>query len=288
MSEVNTRFITPWLGCFADESLVGDKVGKVAGVTSKGAFVLFENKSILVTPIRAKSPFNIQLNEGIFPYGKINTGDEVEYSKKELRFTSARIVIDLSAADVWTPLPAKTLTTSNREQADRMDSIITQIKGQVTADLGLLSQMDTAHGVNQRIMGLKQGFRDQDLAGCLNSAAGLIGYGSGLTPSGDDLLAGFLLYHVRLDQATSHERPFVKQLGQALTEQAYLKTTRISANRIEAALRGWSEDIFVGLLDYLYNRLTGLPEGMVKGLLGFGHSSGVDTTLGLSIAAEVA
>jgi len=101
-----------------------------------------------------------------------------------------------------------------------------------------------------------------------------------LTPSGDDLLAGFLLFHTRVGQAVSNEGTFVKTLGEALTDLAYNKTTWISANRIKAACRGWSESIFLETLDYILNDSAEIPNRVTDRLMGFGHSSGVDTLMG--------
>jgi hypothetical protein len=97
-------------------------------------------------------------------------------------------------------------------------------------------------------------------------------------------MAGFLLWQSRLDQSCGRERPFVQQLGKVLTDLAYQKTTSVSANRIEAACRGWSEDLFLQIIDSFLNDSADIQPETIERLLRFGHSSGVDTYVGISLA----
>ena len=73
----------------------------------------------------------------------------------------------------------------------------------------------------------------------------------------------------------------------ALQKMAFQKTTTISANRILTAGRGWAEEPFLQVIDTLFTG-SDMPSGMAELLTHFGHSSGVDTTLGIaaSIACE--
>ena len=41
-------------------------------------------------------------------------------------------------------------------------------------------------------------------------------------------------------------------LGESLTAMAFESTTTISANRIEAACQGWSEELFLEVIDSLF------------------------------------
>jgi hypothetical protein len=65
------------------------------------------------------------------------------------------------------------------------------------------------------------------------------------------------------------------------------RTTKISANRIKAACQGWAEEIFLEVLDHLLVSSVELLDEEVQRLVNFGHSSGVDTCMGIHSALSL-
>jgi hypothetical protein len=61
----------------------------------------------------------------------------------------------------------------------------------------------------------------------------------------------------------------------------------ISANRIEAACQGWSEELFLGVVDSLLVDDAQVSDLTIERLVNFGHSSGVDTCVGIGAALTV-
>lgn len=111
----------------------------------------------------------------------------------------------------------------------------------------------------------------------------LIGFGSGLTPSGDDLIAGFLLARNRYRDLPP--LPYdLDGFNQALVELAYQKTTLLSANLIECSTLGQADERLILALDGV---LAGTldPASCAKLLLRWGNSSGADALLGMALAA---
>jgi hypothetical protein len=96
----------------------------------------------------------------------------------------------------------------------------------------------------------------------LDSAAALIGLGPGLTPSGDDLIGGYLV--ARADPA----------LATWAVALARTRTSRISAAHLEAAAGGEAAAAF-------HDALNGGP---LEPLLALGHSSGWDMLAGAMLA----
>jgi hypothetical protein len=125
--------------------------------------------------------------------------------------------------------------------------------------------------------------KNDDLEGTLKAGKSILGRGGGLTPSGDDWISGFLLYYAR----TSQMNPFMVCLGEALTAMAFESTTKISANRIEAACQGWSEELFLEIIDSLLVSGGEISNLKLEHLLNFGHSSGVDTCVGIAAALRI-
>jgi hypothetical protein len=104
--------------------------------------------------------------------------------------------------------------------------------------------------IQRSVITFKQTYFSHKSEECLRAAAALFGLGGGLTPSGDDVITGFQLYQVRVRALQNKaERAFIIEMGQKLTELAYQKTLYVSANRLEAACQGWTEDLFLKVLD---------------------------------------
>ncbi len=112
------------------------------------------------------------------------------------------------------------------------------------------------------------------------SLEALLGLGSGLTPSGDDIVLGLLLALNRWGDvlAPGLERP---AFNRAVLALAYARTTTLSANLIECASRGQADERLVTALDGL---VTGVPgaESAAALLAGWGSSSGLDALCGMA------
>ncbi len=98
----------------------------------------------------------------------------------------------------------------------------------------------------------------------------LAGRGPGLTPAGDDLLAGYaaglVLFAGRVDQA------------RLIAERAAPRTTLLSATLLRHAARGELPEPAHAFLEH----------GDPFPLLGFGHTSGTGLLLGLALASRAA
>lgn len=273
-----------WIGAFASEGLAGGRPGKVTGVTSKGIFTLFEKRSIFITSLNEKSPHNLNLSN-LFPFGEIAINDPVSYSDQKLSFPQQSLFIDVSDSAVWTPPSPPRMNISKTEQTLRINHLLTDLNESTTDEKGFMAGL-LAFGddIARKTTAFTQEICKNNLKTCLQAGSELIGLGEGLTPAMDDWLAGFLLARVRSGQAEGVEPQFSNELGSALTQLAYQRTTFLSANRFEAACRGWSEGIFLELLDHLLDVNTSLPDSAKDRLLGFGHSSGIATVHGIAAA----
>jgi len=76
----------------------------------------------------------------------------------------------------------------------------------------------------------------------------LLGLGSGLTPSGDDLRQRIAAGLEAVGSQLAPELP-VEALSQAILPNAYCKTTLLSANLIECAARGQADERLLLALD---------------------------------------
>lgn len=109
------------------------------------------------------------------------------------------------------------------------------------------------------------------------AVGGLVGRGAGLTPSGDDALAGALLVAHALGTGTALAEAVRARLG---------ATTAVSAALLAAAADGYAARPVVTLVDAA---VAGDPDAVARALpavLAIGHTSGADTVTGIRAALE--
>ncbi|GII83430.1 hypothetical protein Ssi03_14200 [Sphaerisporangium siamense] len=137
---------------------------------------------------------------------------------------------------------------------------------------------------------LAQGCADGSLVSAISAAEQLMGLGPGLTPSGDDMLAGVLVALRRLGEAAGVDRAvwLADWLAATVAFDARTRTTPISATLLHYAAQGEAcADAVTVLRGVTGNHPLGPA---VRRLLQLGHTSGADLAWGLrtGVAAVLA
>ncbi|MEV4009407.1 DUF2877 domain-containing protein [Nonomuraea angiospora] len=121
------------------------------------------------------------------------------------------------------------------------------------------------------------------LLGVVTAAEQLMGLGPGLTPSGDDVLAGLLVTLRHLGAAAGADRAvwLADWLAATVTFDARTRTTPISATLLHCAARGESSPEVTAVL----RGITGgqALEPALRRLHSLGHTSGSDLAQGVAI-----
>ncbi|MFC7649684.1 DUF2877 domain-containing protein [Streptosporangium lutulentum] len=130
---------------------------------------------------------------------------------------------------------------------------------------------------------LAQGCAEASLLKSVTAAEQLVGLGPGLTPSGDDVLAGLLVALRHLGTAAGAGRAvwLADWLAAAVTFDARGRTTPISATLLHCAARGEASGEVLAVLRGLAGRQS--LEPALHRLLQLGHTSGADLACGLRI-----
>ncbi|OIQ11098.1 hypothetical protein MOOTH_19700 [Moorella thermoacetica] len=113
----------------------------------------------------------------------------------------------------------------------------------------------------------------------------LLGLGPGLTPSGDDLLVGYMSGLDLISTISSRARE-IKKMMQSNVLSSLARTNEISQTHFRWACRGYYMEPLTALLKAIAG---GDPEAVgnnMKELLARGASSGTDTAIGLLLALE--
>ncbi len=211
-----------------------------------------------------------------------------------LRFASSALSIDLRGAPVWTcPLPALNIDmrASAVQQAwTTVWGLLNKRQRLQATDLiaGDLFQRDAGSALSRRmsdpVLGLIASTERMDMEASLQAAQKMIGLGPGVTPSGDDILIGFLAGLWSLAGENPMRLSFIQSFGSALSSIT-TQTNEISRTYLYHAARG-----------QVASSLSNLAGAIAKGgevsqpaqsAMRVGHSSGMDSVTGLLIGLRV-
>jgi len=127
---------------------------------------------------------------------------------------------------------------------------------------------------------------EQDIIGVVGAVTGLAGLGPGLTPSGDDVLGGFIAVMALLAEYLSDEAAFYQAIALCIPGLARSRTLSLSSVLLEHAAHG-------EVAEHLGNLLLSLAlpvensevvQEAAARLLAYGATSGADTLLGVLLA----
>jgi hypothetical protein len=237
----------------------------------------------LVLPEIGDGPLNIVVPGLPGCFNTLQPGTGWHLSDRRLRVGD--MATDLAAAPVWNPRPAWDRLRARRGEVEaRLDelrivalqlapaaSLLALLSGEPRAGDAVMESVWLAG--RQAAFALRAGWSGDEV--CLRAAAGqLAGLGPGLTPAGDDFLAGAMLW-----AWLAHPAP--QAFCQALVSCAAPQTTLLSAALLRAAGRGECSATWHTLLEELaVSGEHALPPEAVARVLSYGHTSGADTLAG--------
>ena len=168
-------------------------------------------------------------------------------------------------------------------QVDVAEIIDTTV-GVLSPDLGGRGAPQLREVVGDRLTGALAELPEEAMqrlsASDAGAVAGLMGFGGGLTPLGDDVLAGWLATAV----ATGH--PALAPIGSAVAASARVRTTTLSATLLACAARGEGVPQFRSLLGGIATGDPALVAQSVDDLLDVGDTSGSGLVLGALAALQ--
>ncbi|WP_187373180.1 DUF2877 domain-containing protein [Bacillus rubiinfantis] len=108
------------------------------------------------------------------------------------------------------------------------------------------------------------------------------GRGIGLTPSGDDFISGLIM----VETSFSSHSYWQDELREFLSSHAN-STTDVSCNYFYSLLNGYVSENFKDLLSNLAESVEkAKAKRLVNNILSYGHTSGIDTLLGIQVALK--
>jgi Protein of unknown function (DUF2877) len=126
----------------------------------------------------------------------------------------------------------------------------------------------------------------RDEASVTQAARGLAGLGPGLTPSGDDLLTGFVAAWTLVGEALGRDRAGCERVTAAVVAGGERGVSPLGCAWLEHACRG---ELLEPMTGFVASLLSPTPWDLVataRGALAVGSSSGTDWMVGFLLAAE--
>jgi hypothetical protein len=284
------------LGILASRELIKTQEGYVIGTTSKGFYIFFSNGRIIFVSFDSyRSPFTINLQCVPDNLRQIQRGSGVRSASGKLFLPSVATVISTSSGELWAVPRAPDMPLQKHRRFDQLRTICTLANamnrmspfGSLLPFLMQPAPGEDAADECQRILLAKllklRKELKQNLWGSVPTIIQFLGWGKGLTPSGDDFVTGLLLALNRWPKELNIDKD-IGLFNLEIVRAAARKTTAISATLIECATRAESDERLVNVVDCVF---AGNPSvlGCIFPLLEWGASSGIDTLAGIGIVA---
>lgn len=284
-----SRYPIQLAGSFTRPPLVAHHSARVQGSTSKGIFLLFPDRKVVFLSYQPLAgPLNLILAKKNSRELSVRIGEEARITEAEICLPEAGLCFDLSSAQTWQAPPPPPMSPNwgmalgslarqafAARPAEAWAPLLPRLLGWSEPLAPLPAELEAPLA---RLRAARFALQARETAAAAEQLQGLIGLGRGLTPSGDDCLAGLLLMRRRSGRA----QPGADPLAEMLVQAAYERTTAISANLMEAAAAGQADERLLEACDtVLAGREERLPQA-VSGLLDYGSSSGLDVLVGMA------
>jgi hypothetical protein len=301
--------MNPMISCSIDASFIGNLAQRhlsmssqasIMGVNSGGIYIKTNRNWVLyISGSPYRGPLTIGIDHKVKSTRALTPGMAVDIQPTRLTFPGAELAISTANSHVWEPEPPNLSALPLAEQFERWKTLALAIhETRPESDLeyplkALLIGLDI-FGTYAQVNGLiRENFLDstripgrskfEDTAKILSK---LLGKGQGLTPGGDDLVAGVLL---SLNRWNLPGMPAVQReaINRETIRQAYQKTTTLSANLIECAASGLADERLINALDWIKCGSSHKVRTLIDGLLGWGNTSGISAYIGFLFALNI-
>lgn len=278
--------------------IAGEKTGNIHSIFDRSCNLLIDGKLIgLVISDFKNSPNNIVLSDW---KNNFYLGSLVKINRSEI-LISPDLTIDISLVNIWNPdffLENKNWKIAAKNLKKIIRSVSKETKNKYNKKSSFLKvilqeklQDEIEIQFSQKILPFlkeffSENYSEKNLANNIND---LIGLGPGLTPSGDDFLAGIVgVFNCFLK---SNSNNIIKNQTTILNQTINLainnsQTTIISNTLLKSALQGWFCEIVQEFLLILGDELSNdlALKQATEAVIAIGHNSGLDILAGIYVA----
>ena len=265
------------LGKYVYQILQDEKEALVIGVTSRGIFLQTSSGHVIFLSLEHyRGPLTINLPPSLQKHLLPASGDSVRLNFPKISTNSVTLLIN-DAAIIWespiTIFPDGEMLDVQHRAASFCIELLRESRDSPFAPLLKIAADNS----------LQSGEKSDHIRSWLDANGPdkkepkkdflkrFIGFGSGLTPSGDDFICGYLLveYYFGSSQHATED----------ILQAAISRTTALSASLIACAAEGMADERIMRTLKYF---ASGIPDAhkTKEELLSYGSSSGMDSLAG--------
>jgi hypothetical protein len=273
------------IGHCARKILQTEKEATVWGHTSKGIFAITTNKKVLfISHHPFRGPLTVNINEEAHTIQAITPNTHIQLFPDQIRFIPSGLSIGFNAhTPIWTSIvqdiagiDLDACIHRSKEIGDELSNQLSSLETNRTISTnGTVNFPDRTEMKNT----LSSSFSAQNEAAVYDCLYSLLGFGGGLTPTGDDIICGFLLAANAWKEILAPNFELEETINH-IVKTAWEKTTVISANLIACASSGRADERIINCMNWLTR--GGLSSSLIiEELLSYGSSSGLDTLAGM-------
>ncbi len=229
------------------------------GASQYGIFLhLNSGRVIFLSYEGFRGPLTVNIGEDARDTLPLELGATAKVNPDCISFPTLEARIVMGTGRIWqAPQPATIASAPDQRRARLVEVAIqlfamektSQVGSALPALLGFRQAgVDQAQIPLKSLVGIRDALEQRDSAGIAGALRVLCGMGRGLTPSGDDLITGFILALNRWGDTLAPELDLEK-LNSDVIQIAYQGTTTLAANLIECASRGQADERLLLALD---------------------------------------
>ncbi|MDR2487109.1 MAG: DUF2877 domain-containing protein [Clostridiales Family XIII bacterium] len=263
---------------------------RVHSVFPHGVNLAVSGRLVFVGDRRGDTPpYGVCVPEGQLSLLEVAPGDEIHWTRADMRFTGSRFALCLAGA---AQVDNRLSRAGDAGQSGQFGPTGRPEKGSEAWREALCAMTGFGIPVGEAADPARAG--NPELRGCLMNRDSAhvqgvlkrwVGAGPGLTPSGDDFLAGLLLAD-HVCPAPLIVGSVFKEVLQGLLREGY--TTDVGRHYLECALEGLASESWIQLV--VHGCLAGDVPAQRDGLsqvLSLGHTSGADTLAGFLYGIQI-
>ena len=285
-------------------------IGKICGVFNRTANILSGDNELLTLARNdvCNGPVTILLDIPAsinIPALGFEMEAEVVKSGEVIHIRGSNVIINLGQATLWKAgrqlkmsLPIKDIMRNcdvakdiGRKYGKRggISGLLVHydalVKGETIDEQGL--NLYSRHAL-PRITTLIKAVQTRNPGDVNISVKGLIGLGPGLTPSGDDMLMGFMSSLLLVTEVLDGDIACIRELNQVIISTVDGRTSLLSRKSLEYAALGEIPELTHNLIAAIAAGTEEQVEKAAFPLLTVGHCSGTDMLLGILLGFHVA
>jgi hypothetical protein len=277
------------IGILAKESLSRNTSSEVVGITSKGIFLKLVDRSIIfLSNNEYGNPLTINLSsspKNLF----VQPRDLIHIRDGSLYFENSWM-INTQQASIWSSQPVERPFIPP-PQRSLVKAFLSNLRSMLDQPVVLLDEVlaifeppSNSLLLDSEIQSALQILIKNALTSpseCVEAIQFFAGRGRGLTPSGDDLLSGWIYMLRRWAISVKHP---IEPLQHVLLRAVDNRTTDISLNLIKAACQGEIDERLLTAFEMMIGTRP-VQDKLVRNILEWGSSSGVEVCAGFGLGA---